>query len=242
MEGAGGVCDCKVYISRTRDFCRGWLFVGGVFRVVTSVYGTNSYIVYGGESVSVVDVGEGVDELTAAIDMLGADVEAIIITHGHADHFAGLSRLRRRFPQMRVCMNRRDLRVAEFTAPILYPESYRELLNSLRVDVDLVEGVYRFGGVELRVVEVPGHSPGSIAIHLPQHNTLFTGDTLFAGSVGRTDLFGGSDEDLIESVCRLYREFPPSTLVYPGHGPETTLGNEQHSNPYVMYALSSCRV
>ncbi|MCS7111310.1 MAG: MBL fold metallo-hydrolase [Ignisphaera sp.] len=214
--------------------------MNSIVRIVTSMYETNSYVVYAGSTAFVVDVGEDVKKLIDVLSELRVDVEAIIITHGHADHFAGLPVLRERFPQMRVCMSRRDLRVAELTAPVIYPEAYRELLENLKIDVDLAEGVYRFGGILLRVLEVPGHSPGSIAIHLPQHNALFTGDTLFAGSVGRTDLFGGSSKSLVRSICRLYRELPPSIHVYPGHGPETTLENERRGNIYVVHALERC--
>lgn len=213
----------------------------GIVRIATGRYGTNSYIIYTDGVGMVVDVGENAEELIDTINRLGLGVEAILITHGHADHFAGLPMLRKALPQAKIGMNRRDLEVAEFIAPMMYPKRYRELLESLEIEIDLAEGIYRFGEIVFRVLETPGHSPGSIAIYLSYSNTLFTGDTLFAGAVGRTDLFGGSEKELAKSICRFYRELPSSTHVYPGHGPETTLENEYHSNFYIRHILERCR-
>ena len=110
------------------------------------------------------------------------------------------------------------------------------------VDQLLKEGdALRWGAFEARVIHTPGHTPGSVCLYLPKDAgavtvaspQLFAGDTLFAGSIGRTDLWGGSMDDIMESLRGKVMELPDETIVYPGHGPVTNIGQERHSNPFL---------
>ena len=115
--------------------------------------------------------------------------------------------------------------------PPFYPAPKRPISAKDRVVRHSEE--YQDAGLKHRVLHTPGHSPGSVCFHFPDHHTLFSGDTLFAGSVGRTDLPGGDLEMLSQSLAEL-RRLPPDTTIYPGHGPSTTLRAELESNPFLV--------
>ena len=193
--------------------------------------GTNCYVVRAeatsGDAV-VVDPSGDATELRLTLARLGASCKAILVTHGHWDHLLGVADL------------------AEGTgAPVHMAEGERMLLEdpagftppgvTLRPytpDVLLAGGeTVELAGIAFEVFAVPGHSPAHLAFHAD--GCLFSGDVLFAGSVGRTD-FPGSDWDtLVASIRMLVDTFPPETVVYPGHGPTTTLGGELERNPFL---------
>ena len=193
--------------------------------------GTNCYVVSAeatsGDAV-VVDPSGDATEVRLTLARLGASCKAILVTHGHWDHLLGVADL------------------AEGTgAPVHMAEGERMLLEdpagftppgvTLRPyppDVLLAGGeTVELAGIAFEVLAVPGHSPAHLAFHAD--GCLFSGDVLFAGSVGRTD-FPGSDWDtLVASIRMLVDSFPPETVVYPGHGPTTTLGAELARNPFL---------
>jgi len=193
--------------------------------------GTNCYVVRAeatsGDAV-VVDPSGDATELRLTLARLGASCKAILVTHGHWDHLLGVADL------------------AEGTgAPVHMAEGERMLLEdpagftppgvTLRPytpDVLLAGGeMVELASIAFEVLAVPGHSPAHLAFHAD--GCLFSGDVLFAGSVGRTD-FPGSDWDtLVASIRMLVDTFPPETVVYPGHGPTTTLGAELARNPFL---------
>ena len=110
----------------------------------------------------------------------------------------------------------------------------REKTEDVKIDRYLLPGeVIKIGDGELKVIHVPGHSPGSVALYDAKDGFVITGDALFSGSVGRTDLPGGDMRTLISSIKNGLLSLPDSTVVYPGHGPATTIGQERHSNPYL---------
>ncbi len=193
--------------------------------------GTNCYVVRAdataGEAV-VVDPSGDATELRLTLARLGTRCAGILVTHGHWDHLVGVADL------------------AEGTgAPVHMPEGERALLESPQPftpagvtvrpytpDVLLRGGeTLDVAGVAFEVVSVPGHSPAHVAYHAD--GCLFSGDVLFAGSVGRTDLPGASWDTLLDSLRLLLDRFPADTVVYPGHGPATTLGQELERNPFL---------
>jgi hydroxyacylglutathione hydrolase len=193
--------------------------------------GTNCYVVRASASAAeavVVDPSGDAPELRLLLARLGARCTAILVTHGHWDHLVGVADL------------------AEGTgAPVYMPEGERDLLESpnrftpagvtVRPHVPdvLVEGgeTIEVAGIAFEVLAVPGHSPAHVAYHAD--GSLFSGDVLFAGSVGRADLPGADWDTLIGSIRSLVDALPPETVVHPGHGPTTTLGTELAHNPFL---------
>jgi hydroxyacylglutathione hydrolase len=194
--------------------------------------GTNCYVVRANATApeaAVVDPSGDATELRLLLASVGARCAGILVTHGHFDHLLGVADL------------------AEGTgAPVHMPEGERQLLESpegrytpagitLRAyapDV-LLEGeeTIEVAGISFDVLAVPGHSPAHLAYHAD--GCLFSGDVLFAGSVGRTDLPGADWETLLGSIRTLVDTLPGETVVYPGHGPITTLGDELARNPFL---------
>jgi hydroxyacylglutathione hydrolase len=193
--------------------------------------GTNCYVVRESASSTeavVVDPSGDVVELRLLLARLGARCDGILVTHGHWDHLVGVAEL------------------AEGTgAPVHMSEGERSLLEDpsrftpsgvtvppYTPDVLLHGGeTIDLAGMTFDVLAVPGHSPAHLAYHAD--GAVFSGDVLFAGSVGRTDLPGADWDTLFDSIRTLVEAYPPETVVYPGHGPATTLGDELARNPFL---------
>ena len=192
---------------------------------------TNCYVVRAdgaAPAAVVVDPGGEAPELLLQLERLGAACAAILVTHGHFDHVGGVADL------------------ADSTgAPVYMPEGERDRLERYsefapagvpgrpHTPDHLLEGGERIevAGLAFECISIPGHSPAHIAFSVDGH--LFSGDLLFAGSVGRVDLPGGDWDTLLDSVRTLADRYPPETIVYPGHGPQTTLGAELERNPFL---------
>jgi hydroxyacylglutathione hydrolase len=184
----------------------------------------------------VIDPGDDVAGILEILSRHKLTVRAILITHAHIDHVGGIKKLH------------------DVTgAPVLMHESDLRLYNILdeqanmlgvpmppisNVDDFLREGSpVKWGNYELRVIHTPGHTEGSVCLYLPSNTTqnlLFAGDTLFAGSIGRTDLWGGSMREILRSLQNKLLALPDDTIVFPGHGPATTIGEERETNPFLQ--------
>lgn len=209
-----------------------------VLRFVVGLLDTNMYLVYDERTLDsvLIDVGGDPSEALSWVERLGLRLIAVLATHGHFDHVAGIPRLGRRAPAYIHTDDVTTVRTSMEWYSRYSGEKVEEPLFDVLLDGDAELGL---GSIEVRVLHTPGHSPGSVSIYVPRAGALFTGDTLFAGTVGRTDLPGGSAEDLYKSIRKVYDRVPSDTLVYPGHGPHTTLRREMRANPFVEDALRS---
>jgi hydroxyacylglutathione hydrolase len=186
----------------------------------------------GSDRALVVDPGEEEDRILGAIEELGLKVEAILLTHTHFDHIGAVAPVAKATGAPVYCPEIEVPVLADIMAFVPWPgfgpyESY---------DADeTVSGGERLelAGLEIDVLFTPGHSPGHVTYSIPNGQALFSGDVLFQGSVGRTDLPGGDWGTLLESIRGLVDGFPEETTVYPGHMGITTLGAERASNPFL---------
>lgn len=184
-------------------------------KLIVGPYQANCYILGCNETGEglVIDPGDEVLRISEEISRNGLKILYILITHGHFDHTGGADELRR---------------ITE--APVLIHALDSPALN-FQADGHLFEGQkLQVGTYDISVIHTPGHSPGGVSFHAP--GAVFTGDTLFAGSVGRTDFPGGSHEHLIQGVKGKIFPLGDDLRVYPGHGPSTTIGRERLYNPF----------
>lgn len=180
----------------------------------------------------VIDPGDDIEDVLALIRKHNLTIKQIVITHAHIDHVGGAMKLR-----------------AATGAPILLNQNDYDLLRMLdvqaawvrmsapgKVEIDQSVGhadTVKAGGLSATVLHTPGHTEGSVCLYFPTEKKLIAGDTLFAGSIGRTDLPGGSFEKIIRSLHEKLLALPDETVVVPGHGPLTTIGEERELNPFL---------
>ena len=207
-----------------------------VDRFVLGAFETNSYVLRADDhpgNCIVIDTGLGGTELIDFLDQNDLTPEAVILTHGHADHIATLPRLREGFPNVKVFVHKLDAGMLTGEQDNLSMMA-GIALTVAPADVLVDDGdVIDQAGIKLDVIYTPGHSPGGICLYAKDHGIIFVGDTLFEGSVGRSDFPGSSTSQLMESIKTRLFELPDQTIVYPGHGPETTIGNEKQYNPFL---------
>ena len=193
--------------------------------------GTNCYILEDDQTnlAAVIDPGDEPELIQEALEKEGVEVRYLLLTHGHYDHTTAVPALHRVYPQADIYIHQADANGAGST---LFP------LAGEVDDLKLYDegDVIRLGDHEIQVLHTPGHSPGSVTLKV--EDVLFTGDTLFAGSCGRTDLRGGSYEQILQSLKRL-GELQGDFHVCPGHEATSTLERERRSNPFLMEAMRS---
>ncbi len=180
----------------------------------------------------VVDPGDDAESILAQVQQRGLAISAIINTHGHFDH-VGVNRRLTQATGAPLYIHQADApmleRVAKTAAMYGLPGENSPQPDHLLEDGMLIE----FGTHRLQVIHTPGHTPGGCCLYLEAEGKLIAGDTLFADGVGRTDLPGGSHQQLVESIKSRLFILPDQVQVYPGHGPTTTIGHEKRHNPYL---------
>jgi glyoxylase-like metal-dependent hydrolase (beta-lactamase superfamily II) len=207
-----------------------------VDRLILGDFQTNCYVVREDEAATdclIVDAGLDSEAMLVFLAEHRLNPTAVVLTHGHIDHIAGLPALRQRYPQMRVQVHALDaglLMDPRTNLSVLMGQAFEtEPADVLLEDGDTV----REAGVVLRVMHTPGHTPGGICLYAESEGIVFAGDTLFAAGVGRTDFPGGDERLLVESIrCRLFT-LPDATAVYPGHAMRTTIAHEKAHNPFL---------
>lgn len=181
---------------------------------------------------AIIDPGDEAGKILQIVEETGLTIRFIIATHGHFDHTAGVTQLKEKLDAP-FLLHRDDL---------AFVQNSKQSAQKWGIAIEQVpdpdefmeEGdVLKLGGLELKIIHTPGHSPGGISIYIESENTVFSGDTLFQGSVGRTDFDGGSMAILARSIKEKLYSLPDGTIVYSGHGPPTTVGDEKMQNMFV---------
>jgi hydroxyacylglutathione hydrolase len=189
----------------------------------------------------IIDPGDEIGELLPVVDALDVTVLAILLTHAHLDHISGVATAKARFDAP-VYLHRDDLflyeRIVEQGAMFGLP-----MTEQPPVDIFYDESPIVFGDYDVRVHHTPGHCPGEVCLEVGRQEEsvreLFVGDTLFAGSIGRTDLPGGDHTTLMRSITEVLFALGDNAIVHPGHGPDTTIARERSSNPFVLEYLKA---
>jgi glyoxylase-like metal-dependent hydrolase (beta-lactamase superfamily II) len=186
----------------------------------------------------VIDPGDEIADILARLARRQLTLKQIVVTHAHIDHIGGAAQLRR-ITGAPVLFHQADLPILgmmEMQAAWIGVATPEQTALDQSADDGLSAGI---PGLEAEVIHTPGHTPGSICLHFPKQELLLAGDTLFAGSVGRTDLPGGDTKALLRSIHTRLLPLPENTLVVPGHGQETSLGQERETNPFLQSDLRS---
>jgi hydroxyacylglutathione hydrolase len=193
---------------------------------------TNCYLIGDDKEAILIDPGEDASKIIAMIKKRNVKIAKIVITHGHIDHIGAVTELKQ-FAGAPVLIHAEDAimltdAMANLSAVFEMP-FVADPADGFLKDGDVVNS----GDVNLKVLFTPGHTPGGISLYEANAGVVFTGDALFAGSIGRTDFPLSSHEQLIEAIQEKLLSLPNETIVYPGHGPQTTIGEEEEENPWL---------
>ena len=178
----------------------------------------------------IVDPGQEPERIIDTLAKKGLEPAAVLLTHAHFDHIGAIPGLLGKFPDLPVYVHEKDAPMFGHPLNQLPPEYPNTgSLGGLRS----LKGLRSIEGLEVEIIETPGHTPGGVCYYFPKEKLLLSGDTLFAYSVGRTDLPGGDMATLMDSLRKL-TALPDDTLVIPGHGPHTTIAAEKRGNPFLQ--------
>ena len=200
-----------------------------------------------------IDPGDEAERIVETLDRRGLNLQAIALTHAHLDHVGGVAALKKLKPAASINLHKGDefmyTGLPEQPAWIGIPRAQWAALGFAfetppPVDEYWTDGQnYDVGELQFKVLHCPGHTPGHVVFYAPEERKVFVGDVLFAGSIGRTDLPGGSTEQLLASIKTKLLALPDDVTVYSGHGPLTTIGEERLTNPFLtgVYNLRGTR-
>jgi glyoxylase-like metal-dependent hydrolase (beta-lactamase superfamily II) len=207
-----------------------------IHTIVSRPFEQNSYVLHldGNSEAVVVDPGMEPALILRYLQEKGLSLAAILNTHGHADHIAGNGAMKQAFPAAALIIGENEtVMLSDATANL--SAAYGVPLTSPTADRTVREGdIVEAAGINFEVLDIPGHSPGHVVfVHRGTPSRVLGGDVLFRGSIGRDDFPGGDGHRLREGIRRKLFTLPADTVVYPGHGPTTTVGHEMKFNPYV---------
>jgi glyoxylase-like metal-dependent hydrolase (beta-lactamase superfamily II) len=192
----------------------------------------NCYLLTDGQAAVLIDPGDEAPKLLAALEQHKLRLKAIWLTHAHFDHIGAVEEITQTtdvpvylHPADTTLYTHAKLAADHWGIPFTQPSKKPQPIQG--------GGVLTLGDAQVSCLFTPGHAPGHIAFYLPEQQLLIAGDTLFQGSIGRTDLPGGDYAQLIDSIERQLLVLPDETVVYPGHGPATTIGQERRTNPFL---------
>lgn len=206
-----------------------------IMYMVLGPFMTNTYILYNEETMEglVVDPSFSPEHYIKAISEKKIHLRSIFLTHSHVDHMAGMNELRKAFPAAKMYMDKRDqpfLRDPEKNLSYMFPVP--TLVDDADVWVKNGDEIETCG-YTFQVIDTAGHTPGGISFYMKREGLVFTGDSLFQGSIGRTDFPGGSLKELTGTIKKNLFSLPDSTVVLSGHGEQTTIGQEKKTNPFL---------